>query len=436
MNNIKICINMDNSTIDNTIIDIDNSNNENNYIEYLDKIVNKILNMKYGETIMDFIDDITKKQFTITKNIRFKTYIFSGYGSKKILKYFIEKTQNNTKHNYKHIIQITSNKNFRRYLPIKNWFTFWNIYKNEPIKSRYLFEMILSKSPCKPYLDIEWTSDLVDNHNYLDNHNDLDNHKNYDKFIKKLIKDIKSIFVNRYNITLTKSNILISTAHSEKKASFHIVINKKINKKLVCYETNRKGYANSAWDLWHSLVELDESYKNVLDESVYSRDREFRVIFSNKYNQFRPFVPYKTNINENTKIDISSKYLKYLITYTPKEKYIIKTPKINNKNYMLINKNYIDEFCRPIHTDTKINYILKLLQPYHRTANYTGQSSCGKGWRFSYYDKNELCYTGNIHKSNGFYVFENREKGILYMKCMSKNCTGIQVIEKYNNKKL
>lgn len=394
------------------------------YIEYMDTVVEQIKSMNWGDKISidsePYIKIAKKRYCIITKNVRFQTYIFSGTGSKKLLRYFINKTQYDSNYGYKKIIQIINSKSYRQFIPIKCLKTFWNDYKCEPIKNRYLFEVILSDQPCKPYLDIEWKAI----------NNSVRN--KYKIFITRLTNDLKLIFTTRYDIIIDDTDILISTSHSKSKVSFHIVINKKHNDKLVVYETNKKGFSNSAWDLWVALVEHNKEYKKIIDESVYSTDREFRTLYSNKLKDFRPIVPYGTTIREDTKICLSTKKcLQYFVTYSDSDNYhYIKTPELDNK-YVVMNKQYqYNIYPQRIYTDKKINDIIKLIKPYHETVVYTGQTACGTGWRFTYEDKNETCYTGNTHKSNGFYVYENKDIGYMYMKCLSSKCTSIQILNK------
>lgn len=385
------------------------------YNEYMDNVVEQIKDIKWGEKIYvnsePFINLSKYRNCIITKNIRFSTYIFSGRGSKKILRYFMKKTENDNKYGYKNILQIINTKKQRQYIPIICLKKFWNNYKDVPVKDRFIFEVICSDRPCKPYLDIEWKAI----------NNNIQN--KYNIFITHLIKDIKNIFQNRYNIELNDSDILISSSHSKTKVSFHIVINRYIDNKLLVYNTNKKGYKNSAWDLWRALVDINQKYKDVIDESVYSIDREFRTLYSNKIEQYRPFVPYGKTIRQDTKIRTSTKKcLQYFVTYfNTNIFYFISTPDIDNIQY-----NY-NIYSPKIYTNNKINNLIKLIKPYHETVIYTGESSCGTGWRFTYENRDEPCYTGHKHNSNGFYVYENK-KGHIYMKCMSTKCNGIKYL--------
>ena len=109
----------------------------------------------------------------------------------------MKKTENDNKYEYKNILQIINTKKQRQFIPIICLKKFWDNYKDVPVKNRFIFEVICSDRPCKPYLDIEWKA--INNNTQ----------NKYNIFITHLIKDIKNIFQNRYNIELNDSDILI-----------------------------------------------------------------------------------------------------------------------------------------------------------------------------------------------------------------------------------
>jgi hypothetical protein len=128
--------------------------------------------------------------------------------------------------------------------------------------------------------------------------------------------------------------------------------------------------------------------------------------------------------------------LKYVITYASNNEYYHITPPAPSQKYMnMVNNINYDplSFIPQIFTNKTINHYVELARTIHPTAVYTGHSNVG--WRFSYKDRNEPCYTGTYHDSNGFYVCENKEKGIIYMKCMSDDCNSIKILEKTSTKK-
>jgi hypothetical protein len=416
----------------------DNEDNETklareNYIKHMDKIVNKLKRMDWGDIITfepqpypQSTPSFMRKLCTVIKVVRYNTYMFNGFGSKMILKYFINKTKTDPNHSYKKIVQILDKNSYRRFLPIRDWESFWEAYSDEPIKYRYLFELIKSDQPCKPYLDIEWE---VDNPKKQDARK-----KSYTKFIKTLRIDLIKIFAERYGIDINNKNIMITSSHSAKKTSFHVVINKIINGKTVGYRTNCKGLPESAWDLWLALTEHDDAYSDVLDGAVYTTDREFRAIFSNKTTDYRPIIPYVSGKNilpeEDSIIQMSKEEcFKYLVTYSKNNEYYnIVTPPVPKQYACTRSFNNSDTFVPRVYSDKKINELMNLVRTVHISAEYTGVTNCGKGWRFSYSDKHEPCYTGNYHDSNGFYVFD--DNGRIYMKCLSSSCKGTKVLKK------
>ena len=49
----------------------------------------------------------------------------------------------------------------------------------------------------------------------------------------------------------------------------------------------------SAYDFCEKLVEINSFYKQVVDNTVYTKDREFRIIYSQKFGDPRILLPDK-----------------------------------------------------------------------------------------------------------------------------------------------
>lgn len=358
----------------------------------------------------------------VQKSSRFDTYVFKGSNSKNKMKQFMSDFPDN-----KIAVQINDVKGFRQFIAFPNWDICWIKYLHTAWNKRYLYELILSDKPCKPYLDIEWikTSDVINE---------------YD-FMLQLIFDIIHIFNSRYNLVITENNFFVTEAHNDTKFSFHLVIT--TNKQLL-FKTNKKKENNSAWDLFIALIELNDSYKNKIDGSVYSLDREFRTIYSTKFDQNRLFIPITIDEIKNKKrisnvrktSDFISNYYDYLITHsydnipiefintpffvhpllTPNNKYMIVTKKDTGTKTICPKNNYTQKEPE----SEIIDRLIELALTIHPTAIYTGRS--GDGFRFSYSDKNEPCYTGKTHNSNGFALFIKPNTGFVYMFCFSVRC--------------
>lgn len=363
--------------------------------------IDKISKLKW-EVKHILIEPKSNKTCSITKSKRFDSYIFQGYGSKNLAKRYM--FFNNE---YQILTQIFDKKGFRQFVPFKSWTECWDLYKHTAYDSRYLYELILSDKPCKPYLDIEWK--------------EKDANKNdYTTFLSQLKKDITNIFLERYKIELDNTNFMISSAHSSEKVSFHLVINKNI-----AYETNVKRVSNSAWDLYIALVTLNPKYKEQIDEAVYSLDREFRTIYSNKFDSYRPLVPLGCVFHRG---NFCVNPLEHLVTnfnnLTPT---LIITPEYIHKNKEILSKiSKIGELKGNHITDnTETDIVLRikeLVHPIHPSAIYTGKIQNSSGWRFSYSDRTETCYSGYVHQNNGFGVYIKPSTGQVYMYCFSKKC--------------
>ena len=373
---------------------------ENIYNEKQKRMINDIL---FEEKFIVHEPKRAKGFLSVIKSARYGTKIFKGIGSKNAVKAYLS-----NKPELKIVAQINDQNGYRQFIPFKSWSECLDKYQHEAFYKRYLYEVILSDRPCKPYLDIEWKQENADEEDHT-------------AFIQKITDDIIKIFYDRYNERINKESILISTSHGDTKVSFHIVVN------YLAYRTNRKKTTNSAWDLYVALLQLDEKYyKDKLDESVYSLDREFRAIYSTKFGDTRQFLP----LNQKKKKKICDNILDYFITNFDKEpKYIntpvyVETKKHNNQTEFKFKGDHL------LNVDEQniIDRLLELLQNVHPTALYTGKTTDNNGYRFSYKDRTEPCYTGHIHKNNGFCCYIRRLSGEVFIFCHSIKCSRVYKI--------
>jgi len=391
-----------------------------NLLGLLDRTIGELMRsidrMKYGEEINFSFKRLIR--CNIKKNIRFDSYIFRGRGCKNILRYYIDNHRSTQSQQYKGVVQILDDAGHRQFIMMRSWDDLWDRYRDELLSDRKLFEVILSDRPCKPYLDIEWVNDSKRSIKSIEDH-----------FVKKITNDLKRIFNQRYGIEIEDHNLMITTSHKisrSTKLSFHLVIDCQVNGQQLVYRTNRKGYNDSAWDLCVALIESDPNYyEKKIDQSVYTLDREFRTLYSNKHNEYRPFIPLGLSLpNKSMPLrKVKCFCLSYLITSYGVDLKFITTP-IININYYKKPLNVHWDPC--VYSDKKVMQYIDLLKPVHPSAYFTGESQ-GK-YRFSYHNKDELCYTGNHHDSNGFYVSENDR--FISMKCLSSNCKKKYILKK------
>ena len=269
------------------------------------------------------------------------------------------------------------------------------------IKNKYYINEIVTDGTFrKPYLDVEKVYN--DKETYI---------ANKDKLIKKLQKDIITVFEIQYNEIITKHDILLLESSGEVtngfKISFHIIISPS-NRTL--YYTNSKFTNSSAYHLYTSLISLDSNYEDLIDKQVYNRDVNFRIIESAKnFTDNRTLKPINKSIDKR----------RYMLTYiTPNiESIQLKTPIIDQTTKpQKVHNNQVPQ--------TNISAsLLKLVKKYHPSAVNHGFHK-GIYHNFNYTDRKEICpISGKCHTgSNGFFVFQN-DRGC-YLGCHSANCTG------------
>lgn len=322
----------------------------------------------------------------------------------------------------------------------------------------YVHEMVINGQKRKPYLDLE--------KKFL---NEKSMRKNFISTIKKLQKDIITVFNIEYHEHITVDDILLLDSSgeidNEWKLSLHIIVSPK-NRTL--YYTNSKFTDSSAFHLYTSLITLDPNYEELLDPQVYNSDLNFRIIGSHKKfgddRYLQPINPItlesvdlnqineddnleteidsnsddnlETDVDSNLEDDIGEEYdeesnnnamneeLDYLLTYMKPISKKLTTPKIEQTT----KTKKAFTFNAPTRTDIN-KHLLECVKKYHPSIIkkeldkesvlvriYNGI------YRFDYWNRKELCpIYGKAHNgTNGFYVVENTRG--YYLKCFSDSC--------------
>lgn len=262
-------------------------------------------NIKHGEIYLINTSTDARQICLVKRNELYDSFEFTGNSAKKVAQLYVD---TNDKH--KIITQIMDNVQYngkykRRFVPFVSWDDCYEKHRNIDYNQRYVYEIIESSKPCKPYLDIEWNGD--------------DN-----GFLDTLCTDIIDMFRIRYGYNIGREHILITSASSGTKVSYHVVIHYMHNGKQLVFATNKKNGINSAYDLYSGLTTLKPAlYMERIDGLVYTEGREFRTIYSNKDPSCsRPFMPLSGERDvENFK--------DYLVTYYTNDVQVIETPLIN-----------------------------------------------------------------------------------------------------------
>lgn len=154
---------------------------------------------------------------------------------------------------------------------------------------RYINELLCVGRPVKGYLDIEKKYDKQLDDEYICS------------FIITLKDDIIAIIKNDYGYDIIDDNIKLLdscgfTSDNKWKLSFHVIITTKSPQLL--FISNRKQDVDSAFSFAYRLHGYKPIYSEYVDLSVYSSDRELRIINSYKsYTDLRQLTPYGNPTN-------------------------------------------------------------------------------------------------------------------------------------------
>ena len=141
----------------------------------------------------------------------------------------------------------------RRYTYFKSFSYFCDFFHQSPEENKCFYELLTSNKPRKPYFDIDMEIKSIENFNQ----------KDMIKKLKKIIHDM-----------IGKDNkILVFSSHTEKKYSYHIIID----------GVYLQNYKETEIFFDRIYDKLDSIYKPYFDRSVYKSIQQFRIIGSHKY---------------------------------------------------------------------------------------------------------------------------------------------------------
>ena len=163
----------------------------------------------------------------------------------------------------------------RRYFIVASEHDFWLEYQKCREKNHY--EVILSDSISKLYLDLEFPKEGNEG-------------KDGEEMCKLLVSKVLDCLLNSFNHSCTTKDVLVLDSSNQSKYSNHVIFTR------TCFRTNKliSTFLNV---LKSSLTPSDEAIFQVrnkgkltsfVDESVYSKNRNFRLIESWKYGKSTP----------------------------------------------------------------------------------------------------------------------------------------------------
>ena len=178
----------------------------------------------------------------------------------------------------------------RKFL-ITTWRHFYQVYKHMNLNQRVYYECILENRPCRLYFDIEYSKHL---------NADLDG-----EFALKLLKEfvvleIKKRFASQKECQMDNQiqDMVDLDSSTDSKFSHHLILNVYFTNnshagRFVQYLIHEMSIhsenINSEWNALKCLyIKTDKGFQWMIDEGVYSRNRNFRLYLSSKLDKHIP----------------------------------------------------------------------------------------------------------------------------------------------------
>lgn len=299
-------------------------------------------------------------------------------------------------------------KEGKRYFFIHSFTSFFDLYRS--IQVPHLYEVIVENRPCHLYFDVEY---------HFEEHPDF----NGEEMINRLISTVDDKLYEVFGIDEFELIHLDST--SPTKFSRHLIF----RSNYFCFRDNRQ-----VSTFVHNEILTDPEFAIIVDPAVYSRNRNFRCIWSTKYaNEDKyPLVPIDGS-NPNPRESNLEYFLKTLITYVGSKTHCIgypeeqttqtnqTTPSLDPNGFITIpTSNLSDFYCVGIE-----QFALSVFAPNGtiRSAKFSPQFNTLtfiiKGCRF--------CHRiGREHKSNSIYLVARLSSGVIVQRCFDPDCKGFE----------
>ena len=276
---------------------------------------------------------------------------------------------------------------------------------NVPSEDRHFYEIL--NAEVKFYADLDWNKDVEQDHKY--------NNENY------AIKDFLELFEEVYNEVVQKQKynpkkVFLLNASNKSKGSIHMIY---YDKHYFNNTTEQKIF----WDYFASLEKerttlktysAEDKVSSIVDYKIYTKNRNFRTIYSSKYGSDRVLIPISL---EGTPIKPTrSKMISYLVN----------VPNTLKGKRIKLNIDTIDIELKKLNEETIVNLgdldeIEKII--YDRVPNVTICSRKGKMIVLKNNGVRKCIIQGEDNYSDNSYVLI-KDDG-LYFGCHDGDCNGI-----------
>lgn len=337
---------------------------------------------------------------------------------------------------------------------------FWFYDSKRRCQDRCSYEIILEHAVCKLYFDLEF---------YREHNPHHDGHRMVESFIKIISFHLEK----EWGITADRRHVLDLDSSTENKFSRHLIFMlpnaifqnsynvgnfvKDVCNQLRIYineHSKKTEDGNEVNDSYGNIIDrlhvcellvLDKngSYRLFCDESVYTKNRHFRLYMSTKLNKNAPLIVSKENQYKPTtscKKDESKDmqlFLDSLITYIPVD--------VNSLRIFKYGYCSNQELCSGYHS-SRVSFegllsSSNVKSPYPEVDKFIMNTVYpGRIWRWSYfssgnhivYDIIGYRYCGNIgreHHSNNIKYVVNLSNHTYYQKCHDPDCANYRSAE-------
>lgn len=331
--------------------------------------------------------------------------------------------------------------NGQRYFMVAHPETFWYYDSRKPRNERHTYEIIPENHPCKLYFDLEF--DRKENAE-----------SNGTKMLETFIKIVTMFVKQKFDVVCHEEDILDLDSSTAEKFSHHLIFPSLIFSnnfqagyfvKFICAEINKflledlnpedNGCFCGGITI-KDLLDLKTDKGLFCDESVYSRNRHFRLYKSSKLKKNVPLVLSNTNKYKLTETahceDCFDKqiFLKSLITFGCGDQVLLNFTSKTSQNDSQLHSGHT-HFDKETKSECQSSYASS---PYPRIDKFISDLVFpGKIFRNHYFPTvNKLVYSivknrycGNVkrqHKNNNVKYIVDLNEMYWYQKCYDPDC--------------
>ena len=272
------------------------------------------------------------------------------------------------------------------------------------MKRKHFYEVVSENSACKLHLDLEYYKDI--NINVL--------YKNVAPTVRKMMLEF---LYEKYDIKLVPENVVILDSSDATRFSAHLIFNGAIFRNNIECGILVKEFIDEK--ITDSITVKDKSgnITTVIDASIYTKNRQFRIYKSSKYGQARPFVVSECDLSlmyledKYDKHDIDTKFFEYTLLNAKNENINILMDEKKKPEAKKMKHSSFPDIDGIISDKIKPGKILSCEQKPDGSIFYEigGTRYCG--------------IAGRNHTSNRIYIKVNSNKTDITQLCYSPKCS-------------